>query len=191
MAAIGSLTRGFEHWTFEDLRVARAQHGELRAPPTATRSSRGDDRVLFADKVPRAVYLVDFIYTSCPGVCQALGSEYHQMQQALISLPSPGVRLVSLSFDGARDGQAELAAYASLHRARPDLWQVAKPMTQAATQELLRHIGVVTIADGWGGYAHNGDIHLIDGAGVVHGIFAFDQWSVALAAARRLAAAAP
>jgi protein SCO1/2 len=191
LAAIGMLTRGFEHWTFEDLRLARAQRGELRAPPTAARTSRGEVRMLFAGNDPRAVHLVDFMYTTCPSVCLALGSEYQQMQQALDASPAPGVHLVSLSFDGARDGPAELAAYAARFGARPDRWTVAAPLTAALDRQLMQRLGVVAVADGLGGYVHNGDIHLIDGAGVVHGLYAYDQWTAALAAARRLAAASP
>lgn len=190
-AAITTLTREFEHWTLEGLRAARALRGELRAPPTPARTSRGEVVVLFAGTKPRDVHLVDFIYTSCPGVCRALGSEYQQMQRALEHSPSPGVQLVSLSFDVPRDGQAELAAYAALHGARSGLWVVAAPVSVAASRELLQRLGVVAISDGLGGYVHNGDIHLIDAAGTVRGIHAFAEWPTALAAARALAAAAP
>jgi len=53
--------------------------------------------------LPRA-YLVDFIYTSCPGVCQVLGGEFARMQAALQEAsPEPTVRLMSVSFDIQRD----------------------------------------------------------------------------------------
>jgi protein SCO1/2 len=191
VAAIGTLTRGFEHWTFEDLRQAQARLGELRAPPIAARTSRGELRTLFDGKAPGEVQLVDFIYTACPTLCQALGSEYQRMQRALDDLPAKGVQLVSLSFDIARDGQAELAAYAARHRARPEHWTVAAPLAAADNRQLMQQLGVVVVADGLGGYLHNGEIHLFDADGVLRGVYAYDQWAAALAAARRLAAAVP
>jgi protein SCO1/2 len=191
ITAMATLTRGFEHWTFEDLRLAAVQRGELRAPPTPARTSRGETIVLFAGGDTPTLFLVDFIYTRCPGVCRALGNEYQQIQKALDAAPSPGVQLVSLSFDLAHDGSAELAAYATLQRARADRWAVAVPLTPAANRKLLQQLLVVAIDDGSGGYVHNGDIHLIDGAGQVHGVYTFDRWPDALAAARRLAMASP
>jgi protein SCO1/2 len=146
---------------------------------------------LFDGKRPGEVHLLDFIYTTCPTLCQALGSEYQRMRRALDDLPAKGVHLVSLSFDVARDGQSELAAYAARHHAQPGHWTVAAPLTAEGNRRLMQQLGVVAVADGLGGYVHNGEIHLIDAAGVVRGIYAYDQWPAALAAARSLAAAVP
>ncbi len=146
-------------------------------------------RTLFDGNRPGEVQLLDFIYTTCPTLCQALGSEYQRMQRALDDLPATGVHLVSLSFDVARDGQGELAAYAARHRAQPEHWTVAAPLTAEGIRRLMQQLGVVAVADGLGGYVHNGEIHLIDGAGVLRGIYAYAEWPAALAAARGLAAA--
>lgn len=191
LAAIGTLTRGFEHWTYEDLRQVRVRLGELRAPPTAAVTAQGGARRLFEGSGQGDVQLVDFIYTSCPTVCQTLGSEYQRMQRSLDDEGVSNVRLVSLSFDTARDGQAELAAYATRHGARPDRWMVAASLTAEGSRQLMQQLGVVVIADGFGGYVHNGAIHLLDADGVLRGIYPNDQWPVALAAARSLAAVVP
>lgn len=188
IAAVALLTRGFEHWTFEERRRDMARLHELRAPPTAIRTSRGEVRTLFDAKGASPVYLVDFIDSGCPTICQALGSTYQRLQTALDERPAVGVQLLSLSFNVARDGQAELAAYARRHGARPDRWTVAAPRSEEGTSQLLKRVGVVVIADGFGGYAHNGDIHLIDASGVLRGIYDDEAWPAALAAARRLAA---
>lgn len=189
--AVWLLTRGFEYWTFEDLRRNSIQRGELRAPPTAVRTSSGEVRMLFSESDQREAYLVDFIYTSCPTVCRALGSEYQQMHKSLELLPANGIRMLSLSFDGAHDGQVELATYATRYSARPERWIVAAPVTAELSRRLMQRLGVVAIPDGLGGYVHNGDIHLIDSTGIVHGIYGYDQWTEALAGARRLVASAP
>lgn len=181
------LTNGFEHWTFEELRRYQASQARLHAPsPLPIRTSDGQQKRIFDD--PAALYLVDFIYTRCTTVCQALGAEYFQMQQALRAAPaSPHIQLVSLSFDGRHDHQAELASYARLHRADPAQWTVAAPQDAAVSAQLLQQLGVVAVPDGLGGFVHNGAIHLIDGSGEVRQIFDYADWQGALAAAQRLA----
>jgi len=179
------LTNGFKHWTFEDRRRQQASEAQLQAPaPFLIRTSNGQALRLFDQ--PNAVYLVDFIYTRCETICQALGAEYFQMQEALRSEPTSRVKLVSLSFDGLHDGQAELAAYGRRHRADAALWTVAAPTGAAASTQLLQQLGVVAVPDGFGGFVHNGAIHLIDGSGQVRQIFDYTDWQAALSAAQQL-----
>ena len=182
-------TRGFEAWTYEALRADDAHRGRLAAPPTHVRSATGRRLALWTANDDGAVYLLDFVYTSCPSVCQALGSEFTRLQAELAATRGPArrVRLLSLSFDVDRDGPAELAAYARRHQADESRWTVAVPETRAEAARLLAQLGVVALADGAGGYVHNGDIHVVDGRGVVRAIYAYPQWREALGAARRLA----
>ena len=189
-ATVG-LTRGLEHWTFEDLRRDDARQGRLVAPPIEIRGADGTTRALWTG-ADRSVYLIDFIYATCPTLCQALGSEYARMQAQLLAAP-PGAavpKLLSLSFDLERDGRDALAAYAKLHGADARVWRVAAPRTRAGRDALLARLGVVVVPDGFGGYVHNGSILVVDGGGTVRGVFELAQWPDALAAARRLSEAA-
>jgi protein SCO1 len=188
-AAVARISNGFELWTFESLRRAQAQQGLLQASPLAATLSDGSQRVLWAGGAAPRAFLVDFIYTRCPTVCQSLGSEYQRMQAELARQAAP-VQLVSLSFDPAHDDVAALAAYASLHHAEPARWWIAVPAA-ADSQRLLGELGVVAVPDGLGGYLHNGAIHLLDGEGRLREVFDDDDWPQALVAAQRLAGAAP
>ncbi len=181
-AGVARLTEGFEVWTFEALRRSAAARGELRMPVTALRDAAGRP----AGLAPGAVYLVDFIYTRCESVCQSLGTEFFQAQQAL--QPGDGVRLLSVSIDPERDGAAELAGYAKLHRADPALWTLAAPVSPVAGADALKALGVVAVPDGLGGWVHNGAIHVVDASGRVHRVFDYADWAAALAEACRLAA---
>jgi protein SCO1/2 len=188
------LTRGFEHWTFESLREQDAALGRLGAPATPVRTASGQTLSLWGTSAGRHdVTLVDFIYTTCPSVCQALGAEYTQMQAQILAMPpgAPRPRLLSLSFDLAHDGRAQLAAYARQHHADTRTWTVAAPATQDALDTLLDRLRVVVVPDGFGGYVHNGSIVLVDGGGTVRGLYDLAQWTQALAAARRVANEAP
>ncbi|MDO9404858.1 MAG: SCO family protein [Polaromonas sp.] len=132
------------------------------------------------------VYVVDFIYTRCPTVCQALGSEFFRMQEALRSEGVSGIRLLSVSLDPAVDGRAELAAYARLHKADPAFWTVAAPERISQGLALMRKIEVIAIADGWGGYVHNSALHVMDADGRVSAILDHADWEMALAEAMAL-----
>lgn len=188
--ATHTLTRGFEAWTYDDRRALDLQRGLLVARPLALLTSRGESLQLWGSSphAPRA-YLVDFVYTACPGVCQVLGSEFARMQAALRATgDGSAVGLLSISFDVERDDQAALAAYARLHRADGSTWIVAVPQSADTSRRLLQELQVVVVPDGSGGYVHNGGIHLLDGHGRLRGLFAFDEWERAMAAAQRLAA---
>lgn len=188
---VGRLTDGFESWTYETLRRERAQQGRLHAPAMELRDAQDRPLRLFAPGSPPApVYLVDFIYTRCLTVCQALGSEYFRMQESLRARGAP-VQLLSVSIDPRHDDAQALAAHGALHRADASRWSLAAARDEAAGRAALRQLGVVAIPDGQGGYVHNGSIHLIAGSGRVLRIYDYAQWEQALAEARRAAAAAP
>jgi protein SCO1 len=181
---LGRWTHDGSAWTYDELRVLDAEAGLIRAP--ALRLA-GDTTALWRDaREPRRVYLVDFIYTRCPGICQVLGSEYLQMQAALAAEPA-AVHLVPLSIDPAHDGPQALVAWARRQHAHSQWWTVGRAGTATEGQDLLRALRVVVVLDGAGGFVHNGAIHLIDAQGRLLALFDYTRWSEALAAARRAA----
>jgi protein SCO1 len=189
--SLHTYTCGFEVWTFEGRRQVLLQAGALQASAVTLRDARNKVPTLWqdADKRP-AAYLVDFIYTRCPSVCRSLGSEYQQMQSELSELPPDTkglgqVHLVSISFDVEHDTPARLAQFSAALRADPTRWTVAVPVNAYEAKLLLKSLGVVVIPDGQGGFVHNGSIHLLDQRGRLRGLYEFDQWQQALAAAQR------
>lgn len=193
-----SWTDGFERWTFEAQRQQQLRAGELRAPAVALRGASQPAPVLWHEGASTAAaYLVDFIYTRCPGVCLALGSEYQQMQRQLMAQQRvdpqarparAGVHLVSVSFDVEHDGPVQMTQLAARLQADPAWWTLAVPATPDAARTLLQGLGVVAVPDGQGGFVHNGAIHLLDEQGRLRGLFEFDEWPQALAAAQQLVA---
>lgn len=193
--AVWHQTAGLTVWTFEGRRQLQIEAGTLQAPRVPMRLAFGDaDATWPAGPTAPAAYLVDFIYTRCPGICRTLGSQYQQMQRELSAMAttdpaSSAVRLTSISFDVEHDGTAELQQLAGGLHADPARWSFAVPASEHDTQTLLRALGVVAIDDGADGFVHNGDIHLIDREGRLLALFNFDQWPQALVAARKVAAA--
>lgn len=194
LAGLYRYTRNFNVWTFEGHRQMQMQAGELRAAQVPLREMGTTPVTLWrsTSSGAPAAYLVDFIYTRCPTICRALGDEYQQMQAKLkaqqgVNPALSGVHLVSISFDAEHDDPASLRAYAREHRVNPALWTLAIPATASDTRTLMRSLKVIAIPDGQGGFVHNGAIHLLDASGRLHGLYDFDQWPLALAAAQRLA----
>jgi protein SCO1/2 len=185
LVAVASLTDGFERWTFEALRREAAREGRLQLPAILLRDS--DDRRFTVERA--RVHLVDFIYTRCASVCQALGAEFHQAQEALRRSDGAGVGLLSVSIDPDHDDSAKLNAYARRFRVDAKWWTVAAPVSPLAGRRAMRELGVVAVPDGLGGFVHNGAIHVVDADGRVRGIFDYADWPSAVAAAQALAGA--
>lgn len=187
---LGHWTVGFERWTFESRRLWQVQQGQLQAPAVELIGADGAALPSWRADPSVQAYLVDFIYTRCPSVCQALGSHYQQMQRQLQQGPgaADGIRLLSVSIDRAYDQPAALRHYAKLHQADARWWQLAVPVSDEAARALQRALGVVVVPDGLGGFNHNGAIHLIDAQGRLRALFDFERWPQALDAARTLAA---
>ncbi len=70
-----------------------------------------------AAELKGAVWVADFIFTNCPGVCPRMTSQMRQVQQG-----APQVQLVSFTIDPERDTPGVLAAYAKAHSANTDRW---------------------------------------------------------------------
>lgn len=182
--AVAELTSGFRYWTFEEKRVALAGTGTVRIQQIELQDASGYKRHLWRDELEEDIYLVDFIYTRCPSVCQALGSEYQRMQDILLARgrQDSRIRLLSISFDD-RDSIEDLQVYASRYRAAQSKWMVARATSSAQMRNLLDKLEVVVIKDGTGGYTHNGAIHLINGQGRLLAIYPYESWEEALGAA--------
>jgi protein SCO1/2 len=130
--------------------------------------------------------LVEFIYTSCPTVCAALGDAFAALSDEIAFRGlSQRVRMVSISFDLARDVPEALRDYAAAHTADGRVWTVARPRDEATLRSLLDAFGVVVIPDGMGGFVHNAAIHLVDEEGRLSAIYDLSEKRAVLARLER------
>lgn len=107
------------------------------------------------------VTLIEFIYTSCPTICQAAGDDFLKLRQQLkASRLIDGTRMLSISFDPERDNNEALAGYAELHGADGEVWTVARTDAQDLPG-LLKTFGVTVIPDRSGGFQHNVAVHVV------------------------------
>lgn len=191
-ASAAWLTHDFQVWTAEG-----ARRLEVALQPVATPAVQVDGAGIAPQPLPQwlaapgRVTIVDFIYTRCQTVCLALGSSFQQMQASLQQdrgggTPT-GVRLLSVSFDGAHDSPAVLQDYAQRLQADPSIWSFVRVPDSAQTQQLLRRFEVVVVPDGRGDYEHNAALLVVDSRGRLVRVFDYAERQLALDYARHLA----
>ena len=195
-AAARWLTHDFQVWTDEGARRLEVALRPVDAPRVVVEGPG-----VAALDLPAllgqggGVTVVDFIYTRCQSVCLSLGSSFQQLQAALQADHAAGrsanVRLLSISFDGAHDGPAQLQAYARGQHADPALWRFVRVPAAAQEQALLRRLGVVVVPDGRGDYEHNAALLVFDARGRMRRVFDLAEQQLALDYARHLAGGAP
>jgi len=153
-------TNGFRAYTLESARRLSALESPAPVPDLALELvDAGRARL---SEIPGQVLLVDFIYTSCPTYCAALGSVYAQLEQRLApEIAAGAVRLVSISFDPGRDGPGELRAYRARYSRDAVGWEIGRPVAPGDVRSWLDAFGVVVIPDELGGYTHNAAVHVV------------------------------
>ena len=130
--------------------------------------------------------LIEFIYTTCPTICQAAGADMAVLRDRIEEAGlGAQVRLVSVSFDPQTDDVPQLASYGELHGADGRIWTIARP-DPADLSEMLDTFGVTVIPDAFGGYEHNAAILVIGPDGRLRAIVDVDDVNGAFAAARRV-----
>ncbi|MEP1587442.1 MAG: SCO family protein [Tateyamaria sp.] len=164
-AALWHATDGLQAITAEGARrVAIAQSPEP-VSPIVLETMTGAHR----DLVDGRPTLVEFIYTTCPTICQASGGNFAELRDHLRAA-NLQVPMISISFDPIKDDPQALQNYADIHTATGTPWTVARPRPEDL-QTLLDTFRVTVIPDIWGGYEHNVAVLLIDRGGRFAGIF--------------------
>ncbi|MGO4158083.1 SCO family protein [Cupriavidus sp. YAF13] len=189
-AAVFATTRGLRTLSADGARrldLARAPR-ELPALALFDQTGRRHD---FGGPMPqgegsgkrgRPVTLVTFVYTRCLAICRTSASGQAWLQQQLRERGlQDRVRLLTLSFDPARDTPAALLAYARTLRADPAIWTFATVADPARLRGLLDAFGIVVLPDGLGGYSHNAALFLVDAQGRLAAAYDVERPDLALA----------
>ncbi len=123
------------------------------------------------------VWVVDFIFTTCPEVCPRMSEDMGRLQTWLVNRAlADRVRLVSVSVDPDRDTPEKLRAYAAQYQARPGTWTFATGSQQAIEDAVVRgfKIGVSREKDdSEDGFAivHGTKFVLVDGKRQIRGYY--------------------
>jgi cytochrome oxidase Cu insertion factor (SCO1/SenC/PrrC family) len=109
----------------------------LTIPDTTLADQRGRPVRFYSDLVKGRTVAINFIFTSCKGVCPPLGARFAALERAL---EGRGVRLISVSVDPVNDTPARLADWSSRFGAGPD-WTLLTG-TRQDVDGLLKALGV-------------------------------------------------
>lgn len=164
VATLAAATDGLQAFTSESaLRASVAR--KPRPLPDAPLETEQGTWIDASDLRGRWV-LVDFVYTRCSTYCMVQGGTFARLQRDLATPIAQGrVVLVSLSFDPAHDGPAQLSDYRQRMGGRPEGWILARPREGNGLEAWLRTFGVVVVPDGLGGFVHNAAINVVDPEG--------------------------
>ena len=164
LSALAFATDGFRAFTAETARRLAVAAQPRALPPVALQTA--DGRTIDFTALRGRWLLVDFIYTRCDSYCSVQGNEFARLQQRLAEPIAQGrALLLSISFDPAHDGPAQLAAYMRRSGDHGAGWLAMRPAQASDLPELLRAFGVRAVPDGLGGYVHNAAIAVVDPAG--------------------------
>lgn len=184
------LTHDFQVWTAEGARRLEVALQPLPVPEAQIDGPEIAPQPLRSWLAAEGrVTLVDFIYTRCETLCLSQGGVFQQLQRRLQQggPGAAGVRLLSISFDGAHDTPARLAAYARGLGADPAWWQFVRLPDARDTATLLRRLQVVVVPDGRGDFEHNAALLVLDAQGRLVRVFDLAEQELALNYARHLA----
>ena len=154
-------TDGWRVWTAESARRQALLASPRPLPDYVLRDSTG--KSLSMRTSGRSLRVVDFVYTQCPTVCLAMGSQFRLLQGELAELDLLGrVELLSITFDPANDDLAELAVYLNRFGAIPPHWRAARFENDTQLEAVLDQFGVIVIPEPTVGFVHNAAFYLIE-----------------------------
>ncbi len=177
-AGLYGTTDGLQAFTAEGARRLEVSQTRPLAPDPILETMAGQFKPL-KGTIPRTT-LVEFIYTTCPTICQSAGGEFARLRDLLMERRLP-VRMISISFDPQTDTIEALSDYGELHGASGKTWTIARPDI-ADLDALLNFFKVTVIPDNWGGYQHNTAVLLIDKEGRFSGVFDTNAYQAILQA---------
>ncbi len=139
-------------------------------PSAKFETQRGDSLIL--DSLRGNIYVADFFFASCPGICPKLSRSLERVQGAFIK--DDNFKIVSFSVDPERDSVNALRRYAALHNAIPGKWYFLR--TDKQTVFTLAESGFKVTArpdDGTGAedFIHSEKLVLIDKDGNIRGYY--------------------
>lgn len=167
-------TDHFHAFTTEGARRFQVLDNPQTLPPVTLTDMNGKNHQFkdFANKL----VLVDFIYTSCPTICYAMGSALEVIQKKLIAQDiAQDVLILSISFDPERDDAIALSEYGERYQADPDYWNIVTVTDKGQLEQLLNAFGITVLPTPDGEFEHNASIHLMDRHGKLVGIYDFSS----------------
>lgn len=129
-----------------------------------------DFNIITRESVAGKIYVADFFFTSCPGICPKMKAQLLKVYEKYKD--NPKVLIISHTIDPKRDSVAALNIYAKKLQVTTDRWHFL-----TGNQDTLYTLAEAYLvsasedADSPGGYAHSGNLILVDELGRLRGYY--------------------
>lgn len=131
------------------------------------------------DSLRGYIYVANFFFASCPGICPVMNAQMERIQREFIK--DKKVKLVSFTVDPERDTMLAMRDYAREHDAVPGKWYFlrgSKRDIYAAAADGFKVVARETPGEGEDGFVHSDRLVLVDPQGNIR------QWYVGTDSAR-------
>jgi protein SCO1/2 len=139
-------------------------------PDFKFQTQNGDSLEL--DSLHGSIYVADFFFATCPGICPKLSNSLEKVQQAFIR--DENFKIVSFSVDPAKDTLQALRRYAGQHNAIPGKWfflRGNKGDVFKLAQEGFRVTAKDDVDGGPEAFVHSEKLVLVDQNGNIRGYY--------------------
>lgn len=129
------------------------------------------DSVLFGSKnLKNKIYIADFFFTTCPGICPKMTSQLTRVQEAFAKFPD--VNIVSFTVDPQKDSVVALKRYASEFRADSTKWNFLTGSKEKLYTLAQKGFFVSALEDqALPEFIHSDKFILVDKAGRIRGYY--------------------
>jgi len=130
-----------------------------------------DGEELELDSLYGNVYVVDFFFATCPGICPVMTKQLKRVQNAFIK--DKNFKIVSISVDPEKDSIAALREYANNYNAIPGKWlflNAPKPDVYSLAKEGFFLVAKENPA-GAEAFLHSEKLTLVDAEGSIRGYY--------------------
>jgi protein SCO1 len=124
------------------------------------------------DSLHGNIYVADFFFATCPGICPKLSNSLEKVQQAFVR--ESNFRIVSFSVDPAKDSVQALRKYAAVHNAIPGKWYFLRGSKQDIFNLASTGFSLTAKDDEDGGpeaFIHSEKLVLVDQNGNIRGYY--------------------
>ena len=139
-------------------------------PSLKLETQSGDSLEL--DSLHGNIYVADFFYATCPGICPKMNNSLERVQKAFIK--DDNIKIVSFTVDPTRDTMNVLRVYANNHDAIPGKWYFLRN-SKDNVYKLARDGFFVTAREnpdgGADAFSHSERLVLVDQQGNVRGYY--------------------
>ncbi|MDB5284011.1 MAG: hypothetical protein JWO06_3086 [Bacteroidota bacterium] len=139
-------------------------------PNLKFQTQNGDSLAL--DSLHGNIYVVDFFFATCPGICPKLSNSLERVQHDFVR--EQNFKIVSISVDPVKDTLAALRKYADQHDAIPGKWFFLRGSKEDVFKLASKGFYVTAKDDEDGGpeaFIHSEKLILVDQDGNIRGYY--------------------